>query len=235
MHRAVCTAIKAEPLIRPETIVWRSGIIGGLMAYIIINGANFLLDKVAECMHWSIAGSDTQPLSAGSGSFISRLQSNTGGAAQVSTLPPPTPSVSNDAAEECKAFVCLCQAVETTCAEVAPAAAFGCRWPLASAPPTGAAYRVRGSPAMRFRGLDRRSAESEQHACLAAQRGDVCMQGGRPSPGAVLRAVTAAADARAKGVMGRGSATPPAQTPVRCRSCRSLRPVNHDIAHVCIL
>ena len=86
-HGAECTPIKAELLVRSETIAWHAGIIGGLMAYIIINGANFLLDKVAECMHWSIAGSDTQPLSAGSGSFISRLQSNTGGAAQVSKFP----------------------------------------------------------------------------------------------------------------------------------------------------
>lgn len=58
-----------------------AGIIGGLLSYIVINGANFLLDKLAECMHWSIAGTDTQP--AASCSFISRLQSNTGGAAQV--------------------------------------------------------------------------------------------------------------------------------------------------------
>ena len=62
-----------------------AGIIGGLLAYIIINGANLLLDKVAECLHWSIAGSDAQPALSGSasGSFITRLQSNTGGAAQV--------------------------------------------------------------------------------------------------------------------------------------------------------
>ena len=69
-----------------------AGIIGGLLSYIVINGANFLLDKLAECMHWSIAGTDTQP--AASGSFISRLQSNTGGAAQVRThsrLPNPLP------------------------------------------------------------------------------------------------------------------------------------------------
>ncbi len=62
-----------------------AGIIGGLLAYIIINGTNLLLDKVAECLHWSIAGSDAQPALSGSasGSFITRLQSNTGGAAQV--------------------------------------------------------------------------------------------------------------------------------------------------------
>ena len=49
----------------------------------------------------------------------------------------------------------------------------------------------------------------------------VMPQGGRPSPGAVLRAVTAAAEARAKGVAkkksptgGSASATPPPQTPV---------------------
>lgn len=67
----------------PEALVDHAGIIGGLLSYIIINGANFLLDKVAECMQWSISGSETQPPLAGSGSFISRLQSNTGGAAQV--------------------------------------------------------------------------------------------------------------------------------------------------------
>ena len=59
-----------------------AGIIGGLLSYIVINGANLLLDKLAECMHWSIAGTDAQPSGAG-GSFISRLQSNTGGAAQA--------------------------------------------------------------------------------------------------------------------------------------------------------
>lgn len=63
-----------------------AGIIGGLLSYVIINGTNFLLDKLAECMHWSISGTDTQLLSAASGSFIGRLQSNTGGAAQVCTL-----------------------------------------------------------------------------------------------------------------------------------------------------
>ena len=49
----------------------------------------------------------------------------------------------------------------------------------------------------------------------------VMPQGGRPSPGAVLRAVTAAAEARAKGVTKKKSptgestsTTPPPQTPV---------------------
>ena len=75
-------------------LVNHAGIIGGLLAYIVINGANFLLDKVAECMHWSIAGSDTQPPLTGSGSFISRLQSNTGGAAQVRRCSKRAPALS---------------------------------------------------------------------------------------------------------------------------------------------
>lgn len=69
-----------------------AGIIGGLLSYIVINGANLLLDKLAECMHWSIAGTDAQPSGAG-GSFISRLQSNTGGAAQARPAPPPSHSL----------------------------------------------------------------------------------------------------------------------------------------------
>ncbi|CAK0784105.1 hypothetical protein CVIRNUC_007308 [Coccomyxa viridis] len=68
-------------ILMPMTYSIAYGIIGGLLSYIVINGANLLLDKLAECMHWSIAGTDAQPSGAG-GSFISRLQSNTGGAAQ---------------------------------------------------------------------------------------------------------------------------------------------------------
>lgn len=56
----------------------------------------------------------------------------------------------------------------------------------------------------------------------------VMPQGGRPSPGAVLRAVTAAAEARAKGVTKKksptgesASATPPPQTPVPPFSLKS--------------
>ena len=67
-------------------VLLSAGIIGGLLAYIVINGVNYLLDKLAECMHWSISGTDTQPLGSSgsaSGSFIGRMQSNTGGAAQV--------------------------------------------------------------------------------------------------------------------------------------------------------
>lgn len=81
-------------------VLLSAGIIGGLLAYIVINGVNYLLDKLAECMHWSISGTDTQPL-GGSGStsssFIGRMQSNTGGAAQVLVLcvlnPVPVPSL----------------------------------------------------------------------------------------------------------------------------------------------
>ena len=67
-------------------VLLSAGIIGGLLAYIVINGVNYLLDKLAECMHWSISGTDMQPLGSSgsaSGSFIGRMQSNTGGAAQV--------------------------------------------------------------------------------------------------------------------------------------------------------
>ena len=79
-----------------------AGIIGGLLSYIVINGANLLLDKLAECMHWSIAGTDAQPSGAG-GSFISRLQSNTGGAAQARTQPtkPACPSTPLDSSRLC--------------------------------------------------------------------------------------------------------------------------------------
>ena len=40
---------------------WRgAGIIAGLVAYIAINGTNWLLDKLGECLQWTISGSDLE-------------------------------------------------------------------------------------------------------------------------------------------------------------------------------
>jgi hypothetical protein len=61
----------------------RAGIIGGLLAYCIIGGANWILDKAAELCQTRIGGSDTQLPTLGTRSFITRIASNTGSAAQV--------------------------------------------------------------------------------------------------------------------------------------------------------
>lgn len=60
-----------------------AGIIGGLLAYCFIGGANWILDKASELCHTSISGSDTQVPVLGARSFINRIGSNTGGAGQV--------------------------------------------------------------------------------------------------------------------------------------------------------
>jgi len=53
----------------------RAGIIAGLAAYIAINTANWLLDKVGECFQWSIAGSDLELPQPDQRSFSSRRPS----------------------------------------------------------------------------------------------------------------------------------------------------------------
>ena len=60
-----------------------AGIIGGLLSYCILNGANWVLDKAAEALHTPIAGTDAQPSLPLSRSFIGRIASNTGSAQQV--------------------------------------------------------------------------------------------------------------------------------------------------------
>jgi hypothetical protein len=50
----------------------------------VINGLNYILDKVGEFGHWTFSGSELEPQALQSqGSFIGRLPSNTGGAGQV--------------------------------------------------------------------------------------------------------------------------------------------------------
>ncbi len=69
----------------------RAGIIGGLLSYCLLNGANWLLDKVAEALHTPIAGTDPQPNLTVTRSFIGRIASNTGGAQQVTSWLLPAP------------------------------------------------------------------------------------------------------------------------------------------------
>jgi len=62
-----------------------TGIIGGLLAYIVINGLNWIIDKVSEFGHWSIQGNDTDVPVVEGRSFIGRVASTTGTAALVSS------------------------------------------------------------------------------------------------------------------------------------------------------
>ncbi len=54
----------------------RAGIIAGLVAYIALNGTNWLLDKLGECFQWSIAGSDLELPQPDQRSFSSRRTSH---------------------------------------------------------------------------------------------------------------------------------------------------------------
>lgn len=63
-----------------------AGIIGGLFTYVVINGLNWIIDKIGEFSHWTMTGSDTQlpvQLDRSNNSFAGRTNSNTGGAGQV--------------------------------------------------------------------------------------------------------------------------------------------------------
>lgn len=59
------------------------GIIGGLLAYIIIHSANWIIDKVSEFGHWTMTGTDTDVPVIVDRSFIGRVASNTGTAGLV--------------------------------------------------------------------------------------------------------------------------------------------------------
>jgi hypothetical protein len=63
-----------------------AGIIGGLLVYITINGANWIIDKISEFGHWTMTGTDTDVPVIVDRSFIGRVASNTGTAGLVRAI-----------------------------------------------------------------------------------------------------------------------------------------------------
>ncbi|KAK9908098.1 hypothetical protein WJX75_002714 [Coccomyxa subellipsoidea] len=65
-------------ILMPLTYSIAYGIIGGLLVYITINGANWIIDKISEFGHWTMTGTDTDVPVIVDRSFIGRVASNTG-------------------------------------------------------------------------------------------------------------------------------------------------------------
>lgn len=60
-----------------------AGIIGGLLAYVVINGLNWIIDKISEFGHWTMTGNDVEVPVMLDRSVTSRMASNTGTAGLV--------------------------------------------------------------------------------------------------------------------------------------------------------
>ncbi|BDA45163.1 Adenine/guanine permease AZG1 [Coccomyxa sp. Obi] len=65
-------------ILMPLTYSIAYGIIGGLLAYVVINGLNWIIDKISEFGHWTMTGNDTEVPVMLDRSVTSRMASNTG-------------------------------------------------------------------------------------------------------------------------------------------------------------